>query len=58
MSWTLINTGHNGIYDYFSAVVFTSVNTGYIAGDLPSGIYFYQMRTSDFSETKKLILLK
>ena len=39
-SWTLINTGHNGIYDYFSAVVFTSVNTGYIAaggGGLGSG---------------------
>jgi len=33
-------------------------NVSFDAGDLPSGIYFYQMRTNDFSETKKLILLK
>jgi hypothetical protein len=27
-------------------------------GDLPSGIYFYQMRAENFSETKKLIIIK
>jgi hypothetical protein len=28
------------------------------AGDLPSGIYFYRMQTENFSETRKLILMK
>ncbi|MBN1633083.1 MAG: T9SS type A sorting domain-containing protein [Ignavibacteria bacterium] len=28
------------------------------AGDLPSGIYFYRMETENFTETRKLILLK
>jgi hypothetical protein len=28
------------------------------AGDLPSGIYFYQMRADNFLETKKLIIIK
>lgn len=31
-SWTTINTGHNGVYDFFSSVYFTSANTGYISG--------------------------
>lgn len=31
-SWTSINTGHNGVYDFFSSVYFTSANTGYISG--------------------------
>jgi len=26
--------------------------------ELPSGIYYYQLRTSDFSKTNKMILLK
>ncbi len=28
------------------------------AGDLPSGVYFYQLRADKFTETKKLIILK
>lgn len=28
------------------------------ANDLPSGIYYYQMRTNSFKDTKKLILIK
>jgi len=28
------------------------------AGNLPSGIFFYQMRTDNFSESKKIILIK
>ena len=31
-SWTLLNTGHNGVYDNLSFVFFTNVNTGYISG--------------------------
>ncbi|MGB5529943.1 MAG: T9SS type A sorting domain-containing protein [Ignavibacteriaceae bacterium] len=28
------------------------------ADGLPSGIYFYQLRTSEFIESKKMIMLK
>jgi len=31
-SWVVINTGHNGVYDFFSCIHFTSPNTGYISG--------------------------
>jgi hypothetical protein len=30
----------------------------FYAGNLPSGAYFYQLRTEDFVETKKMILMK
>jgi photosystem II stability/assembly factor-like uncharacterized protein len=33
-------------------------NLQFDAGDLPSGIYFYQLKTENYTETKKLILLK
>ena len=30
----------------------------FIAGNLPSGVYFYQLKTENFVETKKMILIK
>jgi hypothetical protein len=55
------------IYDVLGREVATLVNetrpTGvytvrWDASSLPSGVYFYQLRTGDFVETKKLVLAK
>jgi hypothetical protein len=35
-----------------------SYNVEYDASNLPSGIYFYTLTTNDFSETKKMTLIK
>jgi hypothetical protein len=55
------------IYDVLGNEVATLVNEEKPAGEyevefnatgLPSGIYFYTLKTGNFSDTKKLILLK
>jgi hypothetical protein len=55
------------VYDLLGREIKTLVNEAlqaglysvrFDAGDLPSGIYFYRLTAGDFSETKKLILLK
>jgi photosystem II stability/assembly factor-like uncharacterized protein len=55
------------VYDLLGREVATLVNEEKPAGEyevefnatnLPSGIYFYQLKAGDFSETKKMILLK
>jgi hypothetical protein len=55
------------IYDITGREVKTLVNEQLQPGtyevtfdgsNLPSGVYFYQLRAGDFTETKKLILLK
>jgi len=33
-------------------------NVDFNAGSLPSGVYFYRLLTKDFSETKKMVLVK
>jgi hypothetical protein len=35
-----------------------SYNIEFDAKNLPSGLYFYQIKTNDFSETKRMLLLK
>ena len=32
--------------------------TGFDAGELPSGVYFYQLETEDFKQQKKMLLIK
>jgi hypothetical protein len=60
------------IYDVLGREVITLVNEGLIAGkhkvefnshsgegqNLNSGIYFYQLKSGNFIETKKMILIK
>jgi hypothetical protein len=55
------------IYDILGNEIATLVNEEkpfgiyeitFIAGNLPSGTYFYQLRTKDFLETKKMVLLR
>jgi len=55
------------IYDILGNEIATLVNEEkpfgiyeitFIAGNLPSGTYFYQLRTKDFLETKKMVLIK
>ncbi|MCL6099667.1 MAG: T9SS type A sorting domain-containing protein [Bacteroidetes bacterium] len=55
------------IYDVLGKEIKTLISETKIAGNysikfdgvnLPSGIYFYQMKTSEYMRTKKMILLK
>ncbi len=42
--------------DYKKAGIHSSLFT--LRSSLPSGVYFYQLKTKDFIQTKKMILLK
>jgi len=55
------------VYDLLGKEVATLVNTNLQAGnytidfnaiDLPSGAYFYTLRAGDFTDTKKMLLIK
>jgi hypothetical protein len=55
------------VYDILGNEVATLVNSEkpagvyeleWNAGNVPSGVYFYQLKTEDFVETKKMILMK
>jgi hypothetical protein len=55
------------VYDLLGRAVATLVNAVKQSGEyrvewnaegMPSGVYFYQLRTDDFVETKKLALLR
>jgi len=55
------------IYDMLGRKVKTLLNRvmnsgnheiNFSAGNLPSGVYFYMLKTNDYSETKKMILLR
>ena len=55
------------VYDILGKEVKTLVNeilqagtysVRFDAGDLPSGVYFYRLKAGDFSETKKMLLIK
>lgn len=55
------------VYDILGKEIATLVNQKQSAGNygvefdgsnLPSGIYFYKLTTDDFSETKRMMLIK
>ena len=55
------------IYDVFGNEIATLVNEEKPAGTyevefrsegLPSGVYFYQLKTESFVETKKMVIIK
>jgi hypothetical protein len=55
------------VYDVLGSEIITLVNEEkpigthtieFGASNLPSGIYFYQLQTPNFTQTKKMILLK
>jgi hypothetical protein len=57
------------VYDLLGREIATLVNEEQLPGSynsqfsiqnsqLPSGVYFYKLQAGDFSETKKMILLK
>ena len=55
------------IYDLLGRKIETLVDTRFDAGyyditwdasNEPSGVYFYRLKTGEFSETKKMMLLK
>lgn len=67
--FALPSAGHASliIYNILGEEVATLANTHYPAGeyridweaeDLPSGVYFYRLRSGSFNATKKLLLLK
>jgi len=54
---------YNVLGKEITTLVNEKLNTGkyeieWNASEYPSGVYFYQLKTNDFAETKKMILVK